>query len=252
VVLTTYWGYYGTTDCAGIGLARSNDLVNWVKDPAPLFNQDGERWPSVLHVGGTFYMAHTRDYCGTSHIVLRTSTDGLNFGAYQVLVAPQSGLRNQNPNLFFDPNTNLFYLYWWSSFGVKVRSATTVAGLSNSASEQLLIPADQCRAAPHMLYYNNTYFLSVETNDGVTWSTWIYSSPSPTGPFQLLPDNPILTDGSACLFQHVFGSTLHDYYCKLTGSTWTIDYRSADLTTAGNRSAFLTPPGGPPPAEPGP
>ncbi len=45
-----YWGYYGLADCGGIGLARSNDLINWVKAPEPLLNRDGERWPSVQRV----------------------------------------------------------------------------------------------------------------------------------------------------------------------------------------------------------
>jgi hypothetical protein len=80
----------------GIGIARSNDLVNWVKDPNPLFNQEGERWPSVIRNGGTFYMVYTRNYCGTSHIVMRTSSDGQNFCPYQVLVSPQTGYVNQN------------------------------------------------------------------------------------------------------------------------------------------------------------
>jgi hypothetical protein len=236
-----YWGYYGLVSCDGIWMAHSDNLVNWVKD-GPLFIEEGERWPSVLPVDGTIYMAYTRDYCGTSHIVLRTSNDGINFGPFQVLVGQETGRINQNPNLFRDPNTNLFYLYWASSFGIKVRSATTIAGLA-TAQDQVLFQYINVLAAPNMLYNNGTYFLSLETNDGTNanWSTWIYTSTSPTGPFQLLPDNPILIDGSACLFQHVFGGTLHDYYCKITGGIWTVDYRSADLTAERPQVRLLDP-----------
>ena len=45
-----------------------------------------------------------------------------------------------------------------------------------------------------------------------------------------LPGNPILGNGSACFSQHVFGNTLHTYYCKDTGGIWTLDYRTADLS----------------------
>ncbi len=110
-----YWGYYGLQGCGGIGIARSNDLLTWIKDPNPLFSGNGERWPSVLLVDGTFYMVHTTNYCGDSYVVLRTSIDGLNFSAPLTLVPASAGHRNQNPSLFLDPNDNKFYLYWYSN-----------------------------------------------------------------------------------------------------------------------------------------
>src|SRR5579872_1769311 len=42
-----YWGWYGLNEGGGIGLARSNDLVNWTKyGQNPLLTN--ARWPSVL------------------------------------------------------------------------------------------------------------------------------------------------------------------------------------------------------------
>src|SRR6516225_9812530 len=42
-----YWGWYGLNEGRGIGLARSNDLVHWVKyEQNPLWTN--ARWPSVL------------------------------------------------------------------------------------------------------------------------------------------------------------------------------------------------------------
>ena len=42
-----YWGWYGLNEGRGIGLARSNDLVNWTKyEQNPLWLN--ARWPSVL------------------------------------------------------------------------------------------------------------------------------------------------------------------------------------------------------------
>jgi len=68
-----YWGWYGLNEGRGIGLARSNDLVNWTKyETNPLWTN--ARWPSVLAQADpkrkdTLYFAVTRDYdTPSSHI----------------------------------------------------------------------------------------------------------------------------------------------------------------------------------------
>jgi hypothetical protein len=237
-----YWGYYGLqAGNGGVGLARSNDLETWVKYSAnPLFTNG--RFPSVIKVGDTFYMAVTKDYSGTSHVVLRTSTDGLNFTEVETLVAPSSGHRNQNPCLYYNPNDNQYYLYWYSNnsgqYDIKVKSAADVMDL-DTASEVTVVSSSSVLAAPNMMYHDGTYFLATEIYQGGEWRVRVYASTtSPTSGFTELPDNPILEDGSACFSQHVFGDTLHTYYCKLTGSTWTVDYRAADLT--GGRTEIQT------------
>src|SRR5437879_1808341 len=114
----TYWGYYGlATGCAGAGLAFSNDLVTWNKYTTtnPLFTN--ARWPSVIQVGGTFYMLYEKDYCSSaSQIMLATSTDGINFTDVKSVVPPNylNNPRNQNPTLFFNPNDRLYDSYWYS------------------------------------------------------------------------------------------------------------------------------------------
>ena len=227
-----YWGYYGLqAGNGGVGLARSNDLSTWVKYGSdPLFLNG--RFPSVIKVGGTFYMMVTKNYSGTSHVVLRTSTDGIAFTETETVVAPESGVRNQNPNLFYNPNDSLYYLYWFRNSSlreIRARSAAAVEDL-DIASDIVVLSSPSTLAAPNMMYYDNTYFLATEINPGGEWQVRIYESTSPTSGFTELPDNPILEDGSACFFQHIFGTTLHGYYCKLTGGNWTVDYRSADLT----------------------
>ncbi|MDW8396000.1 MAG: DUF2341 domain-containing protein [Anaerolineae bacterium] len=230
-----FWGYYGLADCGGIGIARSNDLTTWEKLPKPLFTGDGERWPSALKVGGTIYMAHDRDYCGTSHIVLRTSRDGLNFeAAYRTLVTPEPGLRNQNPALFQDPADGRFYLFWFRGgseagfWQIRARSAATVEGLADPANEHVLLDVPYELAAPNMMAYDGTYFLSTEVNENA-WKTRIYAGPTPLGPFKLLPDAPQLSDNQACLFQHIFDGVMHGYLCKVIGTTWVLNHRIADL-----------------------
>lgn len=232
-----YWGYYGLADCGGIGIARSNDLLHWDKMPEPLLNKDGERWPAALKVDGTINIVYDRDHCGVSHLVLRTSKDGLHFSdPYTILVQRENGIRNQNPALFRDPATGLFHLYWYRGgadagfWQIKMRSAETVEGLADPSSEKVLLDVPYELAAPNMMAVDGVYYLSAEVNENA-WKTVIYAGPTPAGPFTLLPDAPQLSDNQACLFQHVFTATLmHGYYCKDTGADWVLNYRTADLS----------------------
>jgi hypothetical protein len=243
-----YWGYYGLADCGGIGIARSDDLLNWEKMPEPLLNKDGERWPAALKVDGTIYMVYDRDHCGTSHLVLRTSEDGLHFSdPYTIIVQREDGVRNQNPALFRDPASGLFYLYWYRGgadagfWQIKMRSAASVEGLADPSSEKVLLDVPYELAAPNMMAVDGVYYLSAEVNENA-WKTVIYAGPTPAGPFTLLPDAPQLSDNQACLFQHVFTPTvMHGYYCKDTGTGWVLNYRTADLSKGRSTERQLDP-----------
>ncbi len=234
-----YWGYYGLQDGkGGVGLARSNDLMTWKKyEKNPLFLN--VRWPSVIKSGGIFHMIATKNYGDNSYLSLYTSSDGVNFTETGTIVSPQNGWVNQNPNLFYNSNDQRYYLYWYSGGGhpemwqIKVRSADTVAGLDNSLSEQILIEEPYTLAAPNLLYHDGSYFLATEILEDV-WKVRVYKSSSPVGPFNMLPDNPILENGSACLSQYIFNGKLHVYYCKLQDSAWIVDYRTADLAVGKN------------------
>ena len=221
----TYYGYYGPQASGWIGLAGSDDLLNWTKLPTPtnpLMSGHGERWPSVYlsEEEGIYYMVHTMNYGGPSYLVYRTSTDGVIWTAPVTII--QDGYNNQNPSLFHDPNDGQYYLYWYrgeAGWKIMSRSSSTVAGLVSSANTELL-SSSTTLAAPQMLYYDNTYFLSTEIYNG-EWQVRIYSGSSPTGPFTVLPGNPVLTGGCACLFQHLFNDSIYEYYCKQTNGTRT-------------------------------
>ena len=229
-----WYGYYGLEGCGGIGMAGSHDLVHWVKFAGnPLFTGDGERWPSVILVDDTYYMAHTIKFCNISGIVYRTSTDGLTWSAPSNLVPVTWGHRNQNPNLFRDPVSGYFYLNWHHSTEgapqqILSRTSPTFGGLVNADARELL-SSPGVLAAPNMMYRDGTYFLSTETYD-TAWKVRIFSGSSPHGPFTLLPGNPVLSDGCACLFQTPVDTVLYEYYCKETAGVWTLDLRIGSLT----------------------
>ncbi len=230
-----YWGYYGLVGNEGIGLAYSDDLTTWATYSSNPLSTD-KRWPSVLMVGSTFYMLYEQGFgTDSSSIVLATSTDGINFTDVKTIVSGVSGFSNQNPNLFYDGSQ--YYIYWFKNqIGqplnqIFARSAATPEDL-DTASDVPVLQSYGILAAPNVLYYNGTFFLSTEIVDGSgNWGVQVYASDSATSGFSLLPGNPVLNNNSACMFQHVFGTQLHDYSCKLTGSTWTLEHRVADVTT---------------------
>jgi hypothetical protein len=283
-----YWGYYGLQFKnssgypfydGGIGLARSNDLISWQRLPnaSPFWNgvlirnTEGERWPSVLRYNNITYMAHTMYYNTGGHnskIILRTSSDGINFSAPTEIVPEEQNAVNQNPNLFLDPQSNKFFLYYYRGitdfypvglrdyyapgrlrWEIRYKSANSIEGLALAPSNLLYssqgytITSPSVLAAPSMLYFNNKYYLTVETLEGCgwyssvgcTWYTRAFSSLNPTSGFQDIPANPILGNGQACFFQHIFNNSLHAYYCKQgipgDNNTWTLEHRSASLTS---------------------
>ncbi len=232
-----YWGFYGLAGgCGGVGLAMSNDLNTWTKyEGNPLF--DDGRWPSVLHVNGTYYMAYEKDYCANSYIELATSTDGINFSDLKMLVPPETSLRNQNPHLWLNPNDGQFYLYYYrgndlNDFDIRVRKASTITAL-DASPYSLLVHSTISLAAPNMLYDGGTYYLATESRNPTTsvWETNVFTSVLPDSGFSPLPGNPVLSPG-ACFFQHTFGTTMHAYYCDFdhANNIWTLKHRTADLT----------------------
>jgi|HubBroStandDraft_6_1064221.scaffolds.fasta_scaffold41521_2 hypothetical protein len=232
-----YSGYYGLeAGCGAIGLAFSNDLVNWTKYGHNPLMVDG-RWPVVTRIGSAFYMIYTKDFCTTSYTMLATSSDGIHFTDLKPLVLAQPGLRNQGAWLFQNPVDGLYYMYWYRGddstvWNVMARSSPTIEGLDDASTETTVLRSARTLAATSVVYYDNTYFMATEMRDSFgNWMTSVYASAtSPVSGFQLLPDSPILGDGAACLFQYVVGTVLHGYYCKVTNTGWTLEHRSADLT----------------------
>jgi hypothetical protein len=236
-----YWGWYGLNEGRGIGLARSNDLVNWTKyDQNPLWNN--ARWPSVLAKAnrkdkGLLYFAITREYdTPSSHIVLATSRDGIHLQEEKILVQGVPDQRNQNPNLFRDPRFGRFYLTFYRGndrdhFEIISKSADSILDLDN-APEKVLLKSDATVAAPTLLYVKKTknaegkrrgtYYLATEiyphryTDNPVgEWQVKVFFGDSPDGDFQPVEGDPVMSGQRACLFQHVFKGRFYGYDCHL-------------------------------------
>jgi len=248
-----YWGWYGLNEGRGIGLARSNDLVNWTKyEQNPLWTN--ARWPSVLAKADPrqkdlLYFAITREYdTPSSHIVLATSHDGIHLKEEKVLVPGVANQRNQNPNLFRDPRSGRFYLTFYRGndqdhFEIISKSATSVIDL-DKAPEKILMTTTTTVAAPTLLFLKNVagkkdgiYYLATEiyphryTNDPEgEWQVKVFWSDSPDGDFQPVEGNPVMKGQRACLFQHVFNGRFYGYDCHLESEDhWVLEEVEAPL-----------------------
>jgi hypothetical protein len=251
-----YWGWYGLNEGRGIGLARSNDLVNWTKyEGNPLWTN--ARWPSVLAKAdpkhpGTLYFAITRDYdTRSSHIVLASSDDGIHLKEEKILVQGVPNQRNQNPNLFRDPRSGRFYLTFYRGndrdhFEIISKNANSVQEL-DAAPEKVLMTTTDTVAAPTLLYLRNAkdgsgkkagvYFLATEiyphrysTDPEGEWQVKVFAAAAPDGDFQEVEGNPVMRGQRACLFQHVFNGRFYGYDCHLEApDRWVLEEVEAPL-----------------------
>src|ERR1700690_953735 len=250
-----YWGWYGLNEGRGIGLARSNDLVQWAKyEKNPLWTN--ARWPSALEKADpkhpdVLYFAITHDYdTPSSYIILATSTDGIEITQKKVLVKPVPNQRNQNPNLFRDPLSGHFFLTYYrgndkDQFEIVSRTAANIEDL-DKAPEKVLLRTTETVAAPTLLYVKNAksasgkvgvYYLATEiyphrytTDPEGEWQGRAFAADSPDGNFQPVDGNPILRGQRACLFQHIFDGRFYGYDCHLESADhWVLEEVEAPL-----------------------
>ena len=251
-----YWGWYGLNEGRGIGLARSNDLVNWTKyEQNPLLTN--ARWPSVLaHVDSKhpdrLYFAITRDYdTPSSYVVLASSDDGIHLKEEKTLVRAVPDQRNQNPNLFRDPRSGRFYLTFYRGndrdhFEIVSRNAASLGDL-DKAADKILIQTSGTVAAPTLLYIKSApaaggkktgvYYMATEiyphryTNDPEgEWQVQVFAADAPDGNFQPVLGDPVMRSQRACLFQHIFNGRFYGYDCHLeTPEQWVLEEVEAPL-----------------------
>jgi hypothetical protein len=247
-----YWGWYGLNEGRGIGLARSKDLVHWTKyTKNPLWLN--ARWPSVLANADPerkdlLYFAITREYdTPSSHIVLASSTDGIQLTELKTLIAGAPNQRNQNPNLFRDPRSGRFYLTYYrgndqNQFEIVSRNAGSVTEL-DKAPEKALLRTTETVAAPNLFFLKTKaapagiYYLATEifphrytNNPEGEWEVKVFAASAPDGDFQPVSGNPIMRGQRACLFQHIFDKRFYGYDChQVSEDKWELEEVEAPL-----------------------
>ncbi len=240
-----YWAYYALdhynerdSQIRKGGLARSNDLVHWVKyDHNPIISNNC-RWPTVVFHNETFYMfyAEYNDEVD-SRIVMLNSKDGLTFENKIIITTYTKGEQNQNPFIYFDSNDNNFYLFYYNGteraekdkkWNIYVKKSDDILTLKDKEPIEV-ISSNETMAAPSVAFYNGKYYLLVEEfNDSKTQDRWVtnaFYSDKIDGEYKSVSNNPILDDNDACAFQYVFDNNLYVSYShaiNLKESIWNL------------------------------
>lgn len=226
-----YWAYYALDHYGKDehirkgGLARSNDLLNWIKyEYNPIINKNC-RWPTVVLHDGIFYMFYAEyNKENDSRIVMLSSNNGIDFENKTVVVPYVKGEQNQNPFIYFNENDSNFYLFYYNGteraaddkkWNILVRKATNVIGIKDKKSYEVL-SSNKTMAAPSIAYYNNTYYLLVEqfqnydTKD--KWVTNAFQSDKIDKGYKRVNNNPVLSDNDACAFQYILNNEMYVFY----------------------------------------
>ena len=224
-----YWAYYGLDHyndqdkhVRKSGLARSNDLENWEKYAYNPIIHNNCRWPTVVYKNGVFYMfyAEYNNEFG-SQIVMKTSTNGLDFENKVVVVPYVEGEQNQNPFIYFNEDDSNFYLFYYNgteraktnkAWNIMLKKSKDIYKLKE-VKTKTVISAKETIAAPSIAHYNGTYYLLVEEfNDSKAMDRWVtnaFYSDKIDGEYKRVTNNPILWNNDACAFQYIFDNKLY-------------------------------------------
>lgn len=227
-----YWGYYHGYDGKNIrndvGLAYSNDLVNWVKESEkPIV--PNMRWASSVVVDGTVYLFGTRNYGDDSYLVKMSSKDGKNFSNEEVVVPSVQNEKNQNGFIFFDQNTGMYRLYYYHNqngvYFIEEKHSEDINTLKDAKPVKILSDKQFILAAPSVMYRDGKYWLAAETLHEVkgkkVWKTIVFASKYPTKGFVPADNHEILINSDACYFQYIFDNKLAGVYShEYSDGTW--------------------------------
>lgn len=233
-----YWSYYHGYDGKNIrndvGLAYSNDLVNWVKEgDKPVV--PNLRWASSVVVDGVVQLFGTRNYGDDSFLVRLSSKDGKNFKEEETVVPPVANEKNQNGFIFYDQNQGLYRFYYYHNqngiYFIEEKHSSDIAGLAKATPIKILSDKKFILAAPSVMYRDGKYWLAAETLHEVkgkkVWKTIVFASKFATKGFVPADNNEILVDSDACYFQYLFNNTLYGFYShESQDGTWEMYLRT--------------------------
>ncbi len=235
-----FWGYYTAKSNAkshyDMGLAYSNDLINWEKCSTPVVGN--LRWGTVVVTDGIINMFGTRNYGGDTYIVRLTSEDGVNFSEQETVVQAAVNEKNQNPFIYYDEKNSMYRLYYFHQLGAENRleekHATDITQLAASPAKLVLADSHNILAAPSVFRRDDKYWLTAETcpyvNGVPKWSTVAYVSDDPVTGFMPLDNYNLLVNDEACFFPYIFDNTLIGVYSqKYADGTWELLRRTHDF-----------------------
>ena len=236
-----YWGYYHGYDGKNIrndvGLAYSNDLVNWTKESdKPIV--PNLRWASSVVVDGVVQLFGTRNYGDEPYLVRLSSIDGKNFKEEETVVPSVPTEKNQNGFIFYDQNQGMYRFYYYHNqngvYFLEEKHSKDIANLGKSSPVKILSDKQFILAAPSVMYRDGKYWLAAETLHEVkgkkVWKTIMFVSKYATKGFVPVDNHEILVDSDACYFQYIFDNKMTGFYShESQDGTWEMYLRTHEF-----------------------
>ncbi|OOC53687.1 MULTISPECIES: glycoside hydrolase family 43 protein [Nocardiopsis] len=184
----------------GIPLFRSSDLLTWerigsvmdrpsqleLSDAAP---SGGVYAPTLRHHDGTFFLVTTNVSDGPGHLLM-TATDPAGAWSDPVRVRGAGGV---DPDIAWDEDGRC--LLTWADGGI--RQAPLDPGTGDLLSEPRPLwsgTGGRDPEAPHLYRVGRWWYLVIaEGGTGAGHAATVARAPSPTGPFEPCPHQPLLT-----------------------------------------------------------
>ena len=183
----------------GVPLFRSRDLLSWepighaMDRPGQLASEAGPSGgvyaPTLRHHGGTFHLVTTDVSAGPGHLLM-TADDAAGPWSDPVRIREAAGI---DPDLVWDEAGRC--LLTWSDGGI--RQAVLDPGTGALLSEPYTLwsgTGGRDPEAPHLYRVGRRWYLVIaEGGTGPGHAVTVARAPSPRGPFEACPDNPLLT-----------------------------------------------------------
>lgn len=208
----------------GVPLFRSDDLVTWelvghaLDRPSQLHldgvaPSGGVYAPTLRHHDGRFWLVTTNVSDGPGHLVV-TATDPAGPWSEPVHVRAATGI---DPDLAWDEDGTC-YLTWSDGGIVQAVLDPTTGELLSEPQEVWGGAGGKDVESPHLYRVDGTWYLLVAEGGTATGhAAAIARGPSPSGPFESNPANPVLTArGTASVVQN----TGHADLVQRPDGTW--------------------------------
>ncbi len=203
----------------GVPLFHSRDLVHWeqlghVLTRRSQLELDGCRTsggiyaPTIRYYNGRFYMTTTNVSSGGNFYVW---TDDINSEWSDPVWISQKGI---DPSFFFDDDGTVYFAStFYDEGGQGIGQCTIDINTGKMLAETRLIwrgTGGKCPEGPHLYKRNGMYYLMIaEGGTEYGHMETIARSPSPWGPFESCPNNPILTHRDTDIAPEIFQGLGH-------------------------------------------
>jgi len=187
---------YASWSGRSFSVFSSEDLVNWKHEtvildlPKDTVWSTGNAWaPCIIEKDGKFYFYFSANVNGGAKAVGVAVADSptgpfVDSGKPLVNVSPTGGGQQIDPDVFHDPVSGKYYLYWGNGYMAVAELADDMVSLVPGTTKVITPQNAAYREAPYVFYRNGKYYFlwSQDDTGNPNYQVRYGVSDSPTGP----------------------------------------------------------------------